>query len=61
MKVGDLVNLKGFPTVYGIVMEVRPNAWVGSQVAVSWIKDPYRGSRKYYALAELEVINEKQV
>ena len=60
MKVGDLVNLKGFPTVYGIVMEVRPNAWVGSQVAVNWVnQDPYRGGRKYYALAELEVINEK--
>jgi len=59
MKVGDLVKLKSMPDMYGIVLEVRPNAWVGKQVAVNWIDTSVTRYRLFYALEELEVINEK--
>ena len=62
MKAGDLVRLKALPDKYGIVLEVRPNAWVGNQVTVSWIGDDYMNKyRLFYAFDELEVMNEKQV
>ncbi len=62
MKVGDLVRYRSFPDMYGIVVEVRPNAWVGNQVAVNWVESGrWRSHRLYYAQDELEVINEKQV
>ena len=61
MKVGDLVRLKAIPGMYGIVLEVKPNAWVGKQVAVNWIDADVMKYRLYYAQSELEVVNEKQV
>ena len=62
MKVGDLVRLKALPYMYGIVLEVKPNAWVGKQVSVNWIGDQYWNKyRLFYAFDELEVMNEKQV
>jgi len=62
MKVGDLVRLKALPHLYGIVLEIKPNAWVGKQVSVNWIGDDYMNKyRLFYALDELEVMNEKQV
>jgi len=61
MKVGDLVRLKSYPQMYGVVVEVRLNAWVGNQVTVEWTEKTFGSHRKYYAEQELEVINEKQV
>ena len=60
MKVGDLVRLRSLPHMYGIVLEIKPNAWVGKQVAVSWSNSDITNKyRLFYALEELEVINEK--
>jgi hypothetical protein len=61
MKVGDLVRLKSYPNMYGVVVEIRPNLWVGNQVTVEWVEKVFGSHRKYYAQQELEVINEKQV
>ena len=61
MQVGDLVRLKSLPHLYGIVLEVRENVWVGNQVTVNWLESPFKDSRKFYAQSELEVINEEQV
>ncbi len=59
MKVGDLVRLKSYPNMYGVVVEIRTNLWVGKQVTVEWIEKTFGSHRKYYAQQELEVINEK--
>ena len=60
MKVGDLVRLRSLPHMYGIVLEIRPNAWVGKQVAVNWTDNGFMNKyRLFYAFDELEVINEK--
>ena len=56
MKVGDLVRLRVLPDVYGIVVEIRPNAWVGKQVAVNWIEGSIGKYRLFYAVDELEIV-----
>jgi len=62
MKVGDLVRLRALPDTYGIVLEVRPNAWVGKQVAVNWIGEGFMNKyRLFYAFDELEVIDENEI
>ena len=58
MKVGDLVRLKAGDEVYGFVVSIIENKWVGSRCAVVWLKDGF--PKKWYALIELEVLNENR-
>jgi len=58
VKIGDLVKLKTGTEIYGFIVCIQENKWIGSRCAVVWLQDGF--PKKWYALVELEVLNESR-
>jgi hypothetical protein len=58
MNVGDLVRLKSEGNVYGFIVAITNNKWIGSRCAVVWLKNNF--PKKWYGYAELEVLSESR-
>ncbi len=58
MKIGDLVIHINDPEVYGFVVAVVDNKWIGARCAVVWLRTSF--DKKWYAFGELVVLNENR-
>ena len=56
MKTGDLVRHVNNIEVYGFIINITENKWIGSRCQVVWLEGNF--PKKWYAIEELEVISE---